>query len=108
MGTNSHKTLEFMTEHFHRLKQLSPGMFLGTINELSAMANGGNFDGEAAPAGNYRFQAIGSLGEESVEVPVLAQSRIKGVSWDESMGEIYVEIADGRSIALNEITHISE
>jgi hypothetical protein len=48
------------------------------------------------------------LGEESVEVPVLAQSRIKGVSWDESMGEIYVEIADGRSVALNEITHISE
>ena len=79
-----------------------------TAGDFEFTWNGGNFDGEAAPAGNYRFQAIGSLGEESVEVPVLAQSRIKGVSWDESMGEIFVEIADGRSIALNEITHISE
>tara|TARA_Y100001970_G_C13952566_1_gene709004 strand:- start:408 stop:830 length:423 start_codon:yes stop_codon:yes gene_type:complete len=79
-----------------------------TTGDFAFTWNGGNFDAEPAPPGNYRFQAIGSLGNESVEVPVLSQSKIKGVSWDESMGEIYVEIADGRSIALNEITHISE
>ena len=46
METNSHKTLEFMTEHLRRLKQISLGIFLGAINELSDMANGGNFNGE--------------------------------------------------------------
>ena len=79
-----------------------------TAGDLAFTWNGGNFDAEPAAPGNYRFQAIGSLGNESVEIPVLSQSKIKGVSWDESMGEIFVEIADGRSIALNEITHISE
>ena len=70
--------------------------------------NGGNFDGEAVPAGQYLFKAIGLIGGESFDVPAMAQSKIKGVSWDQSLGEIFVEIEDGRSIALSEISHISE
>ncbi len=42
----SYKTLAFMTDHLNDIKQVSLGMFLGVINELSSMANGGGFDGE--------------------------------------------------------------
>ena len=69
--------------------------------------NGGDSNGEAAPEGEYLFRAVGYIGEESFEVPAMAQAKITGVSWDESLGEIFVEIADGRSIALSEISHIS-
>ena len=69
--------------------------------------NGGNSDGEAAPEGKYIFRAVGYIGEETVEIPAMAQAKITGVSWDESLGEIFVEIADGRAIALSEISHIS-
>ena len=69
--------------------------------------NGGDSSGEAAPEGEYLFRAVGYIGEESFQVPAMAQAKITGVSWDESLGEIFVEIADGRSIALSEISHIS-
>ena len=69
--------------------------------------NGGDSSGEAAPEGEYLFRAVGYIGEESFEVPAMSQAKITGVSWDESLGEIFVEIADGRSIALSEISHIS-
>ena len=42
----SHKTLEFMTAHMNDIKQVSLGMFLGVINDLVSMANGGDMDGE--------------------------------------------------------------
>ena len=69
--------------------------------------NGGNFDGEAAPAGNYIFRAVGYQGDTTQEIPVDSQTRITGVSWDASLSEIFVEIEDGRSIALSEISHLS-
>ena len=70
--------------------------------------NGGDSNGEAAPEGEYIFKAVGYIGEESFDVPAMAQAKITGVSWDESLGEIFVEIADGRAIALSEISHISD
>ena len=70
--------------------------------------NGGNFQGEPAAAGSYKFLAEGFNGEESFSLSVLAESRIKAVSWNDSMGATLVEIEDGRSIALNDITHIAE
>ena len=76
--------------------------------ELPFTWNGGTSDGEQAPEGGYRVQAIGRVGEETSEIPVLSATRIKSVSWDASMEEIFVEIEDGRSIALSEISHISE
>ena len=76
--------------------------------ELPFTWNGGTSDGEQAPEGVYRFQAIGRIGEETSEIPVLSATRIRSVSWDASMEEIFVEIEDGRSIALSEISHISE
>ena len=76
--------------------------------ELPFTWNGGTFEGEQAPAGTYRFQAIGRIGEATSEVPVLSATRIKSVSWDAGMEEIFVEIEDGRTIALSEISQISE
>ncbi len=70
--------------------------------------NGGNADGEAASEGNYIFRAVGYIGDDSFELPAMAQARITGVSWDEALGEIFVEIEDGRSIALSEISHLSD
>ena len=68
---------------------------------------GGTFDGEAAPAGSYMFRAVGYQGDETQEISVNSQTRITGVSWDATLGEIFVEIEDGRSIALSEISHLS-
>ena len=70
--------------------------------------NGGDTNGEAAPEGEYLFKAVGYIGEENFDVPAMAQAKITGVSWDESLGEIFVEIEDGRAIALSEISHISD
>jgi flagellar basal-body rod modification protein FlgD len=69
--------------------------------------NGGDGNGDAAPEGNYVFRAVGYIGDENFELPAMAQAKITGVSWDEALGEIFVEIADGRSIALSEISQIS-
>jgi flagellar basal-body rod modification protein FlgD len=69
--------------------------------------NGGTFDGEAAPAGSYMFRAVGHQGDTTQEIPVNSQTRIEGVSWDAALAEIFVEIEDGRSIALSEISHLS-
>lgn len=41
----SHKTLEFMTAHMNDIKQVSFGLFLGVINDLSSLANGEGLDG---------------------------------------------------------------
>ena len=41
----SYKTLDYMTAHYKNLKLASYAMFVGTINELSDMANGGDFNG---------------------------------------------------------------
>ena len=41
----SYKTLEYMAAHYENLKLASYAMFIGTINELSDMANGGDFNG---------------------------------------------------------------
>ncbi|MEK9876350.1 MAG: flagellar hook capping FlgD N-terminal domain-containing protein [Betaproteobacteria bacterium] len=70
--------------------------------------NGGNFEGEPAEAGTYMFKAVGYVGDQTMDIPALAQAKITGVSWDQSLGEIFVEIQDGRVIALSEISHISE
>ena len=45
--------------------------------ELPFTWNGGTFEGEQAPPGTYRFQAIGRIGEATSEVPVLSATRIK-------------------------------
>ncbi len=70
--------------------------------------NGGDTNGEAAPGGKYLFKAVGYIGEESFDLPAMAKVKITGVSWDESLGEIFVEIEDGRTIALSGISHISD
>jgi hypothetical protein len=41
----SHKTLEYMIRHFENIKFMSMSTFITTLNELSDMANGGDFNG---------------------------------------------------------------
>lgn len=79
-----------------------------TPGEVAFGWNGGNSDGEAASEGNYLFRAVGSIGDDTIELPAMAQARITGVSWSETLGEIFVEIEDGRSIALSDISHLSD
>ena len=35
----SHKTLQYMIEHFNRIKILSPTMFYSALNDLTLLAN---------------------------------------------------------------------
>jgi flagellar hook assembly protein FlgD len=76
--------------------------------EVGFTWNGGNFQGEAAPAGDYLFQAEVVSGDSVRSVPVMAQTRVTGVSWSDQMGQVLVEIQDGQTLALSEVTRISE
>jgi flagellar basal-body rod modification protein FlgD len=76
--------------------------------EVSFAWNGGNFDGEAAPAGEYFFSAEARRGDASRVIPVLGETRVKGVSWNDNLGQVLVEISDGQTMALSEVTRISE
>jgi len=68
--------------------------------------NGGNFQGEAAPAGDYVFLAEMTQGEISKQIPVLAEAKVKGVSWNDEIGQVLLEIADGQAVPLSEIKRI--
>lgn len=68
--------------------------------------NGGNFQGEAAPAGDYVFLAEMTQGDAVKQVPVLAEAKVKGVSWNDEIGQVLLEIADGQSVPLSEIKRI--
>ena len=70
--------------------------------------NGGNFDGEAAPAGDYIFQAEMINGDNSRGLPVFGQTRVQGVSFNDELGQVLVEISDGQTLALADVKRISE
>ena len=74
--------------------------------EVEFTWNGGNFEGEAAPAGDYVFLAEMTQGEVKKQVPVLAEARVKGVSWNDEIGQVLLEIADGQAVPLSEIKRI--
>ena len=76
--------------------------------EVSFAWNGGNFAGEAAPAGEYFFSAQARRGDDTRVVPVLGETKVKGVSWNDDLGQVLVEISDGQTMALSEVTRISE
>ena len=70
--------------------------------------NGGNFQGEAAPAGDYIFQADLITGDSSRGLPVFGQTRVQGVSFNDELGQVLVEISDGQTLALADVKRISE
>ena len=74
--------------------------------EVEFSWNGGNFQGEAAPAGEYIFFAEMTRGEKVKQVPVHAEAKVRGVSWSDETGQVLLEIADGQSIPLSEIKRI--
>ena len=76
--------------------------------EVSFAWNGGNFEGEAAPAGEYFFSAQARRGDDTKVIPVLGETKVKGVSWNDNLGQVLVEISDGQTLALSEVTRISE
>ena len=88
--------------------QIVNAMDLGPqmAGEVEFTWNGGNFEGEAAPAGNYVFLAEMTQGEAKKQVPVLAEAKVKGVSWNDEIGQVLLEIADGQSVPLSEIKRI--
>lgn len=88
--------------------QIVNAMDLGPqmAGEVEFAWNGGNFQGEAAPAGNYVFLAEMTQGETSKQIPVLAEAKVKGVSWNDEIGQVLLEIADGQSVPLSEIKRI--
>ena len=93
-----------------RTGQIVNSMELGpqVAGEVGFDWNGGNFDGEAAPAGDYIFQAEVINGDKSRGLPVYGQTRVQGVSFNDELGQVLVEISDGQTLALSEVTRISE
>jgi flagellar basal-body rod modification protein FlgD len=75
--------------------------------EVSFAWNGGNFAGEAAPEGEYFFSAQARKGDDTRVVPVLGETKVKAVSYND-FGQVLVEISDGQTMALSEVTRISE
>ena len=88
--------------------QIVNAMDLGPqmAGEVEFTWNGGNFEGEAAPAGDYVFLAEMAQGEAKKQVPVLAEAKVKGVSWNDEIGQVLLEIADGQAVPLSEIKRI--
>ena len=88
--------------------QIVNAMDLGPqmAGEVEFTWNGGNFQGEAAPAGEYVFLAEMAQGDAVKQVPVLAEAKVKGVSWNDEIGQVLLEIADGQSVPLSEIKRI--
>ena len=89
--------------------QIVNAMDLGpqVTGEVGFDWNGGNFDGEAAPAGDYIFQAEVLNGDSTRGVPVYGQTRVQGVSFNDESGQVLVEISDGRTLALSDVTRIT-
>ena len=93
-----------------RTGQIVNAMDLGphVAGEVGFDLNGGSFDGEAAPAGEYLFQAEVVNGDAPHGIPVYGQTRVQGVSFNDELGQVLVEISDGKTLALSEVTRISE
>jgi hypothetical protein len=47
-------------------------------------------------------------GDGSRAVAVYGQTRVQGVSFNDELGQVLVEISDGKTLALSEVTRISE
>ena len=87
----------------HRIEDL-----VRLAGEVGFDWNGGNFDGEAAPNGDYVFQAEVINGNQSRGLPVYGQTRVQGVSFNDELGQVLLEISDGQTLALSEVARISE
>lgn len=93
-----------------RTGQIVNTMDLGphVAGEVGFDWNGGDFDGEAAPAGDYVFEAEMINGDASRSLPVFGQTRVQGVSFNDELGQVLVELSDGQTLALSDVTRISE
>ena len=81
-----------------RTGQIVNSMDLGPqiAGEVGFDWNGGNFDGEAAPNGDYVFQAEVINGNQSRGL-LFGQTRVQGVSFNDELGQVLLEISDGQT-----------
>jgi hypothetical protein len=47
-------------------------------------------------------------GDSSRGLPVYGQTRVQGVSFNDELGQVLVEISDGQTLALADVKRISE
>lgn len=90
--------------------QVVNAMDLGphVAGEVGFEWNGGGFDGEAAAPGEYTFQAEVINGDDTRGIAVYGQTRVQGVSFNDDLGQVLVEVSDGRTLALSDVTRISQ
>jgi flagellar basal-body rod modification protein FlgD len=68
--------------------------------------DGLNDAGDPLPAGRYRQEATGSLGEATTVLPSLVPMRVEGVAVDPKGGSPVLTLAGGRQIALDQVREI--
>ena len=57
---------------------------------------------------DYIFQAEMITGDSSRGLPVFDQTRVQGVSFNDELGQVLVEISDGQTLALADVKRISQ
>lgn len=70
--------------------------------------NGGDFGGKAAEPGRYAFIAQAVRDGKSASVDSFAATRVTGVSWDQSSGKAFLELAGGKPILLETVKRIAQ
>ena len=70
--------------------------------------NGGDFGGKAAEPGRYAFIAQAVRDGKSAAVDSFAATRVTGVSWDQSSGKAFLELAGGEPILLENVKRIAQ
>ena len=93
-----------------RTGQLINQMSLGPqrAGEVPFTWNGGDFSGSAAEPGQYAFIAQAVREGKSESVNSFAATKVTGVSWDQSSGKAYLELAGGEPMPLENVKRIAQ
>ena len=92
-----------------RTGQLINQMVLTPTRWRSAFTwNGGDFSGSAAEPGQYAFIAQAVREGKSESVNSFAATKVTGVSWDQSSGKAYLELAGGEPMPLENVKRIAQ
>ena len=68
--------------------------------------DGKDLKGQPSPSGTYKVELLVEKNGESLVVPLINQQTIKAVSWDESSGEMMVDLTDGSQLNVSDITKV--
>jgi flagellar basal-body rod modification protein FlgD len=86
-------------------------VYTKSFNQLPAGSvdltwNGQNEDGDAMPAGQYKFEFLVDRGGVQTTVPLINKQMISAVSWDQTLEELKVEMEDGSVLGMAEVGRI--